>query len=42
MAHNAKEMNKQQSLAEERRLFAPFWGGPANLDALSQNIKHKY
>lgn len=42
MAHNAKEMNKQQSLAEERRLFAPLWGGPANLAALTQSIKHKY
>ena len=40
MAHNAKEMNMQESLAEEKRLFAPLWGGPANLSALTQNIKH--
>lgn len=40
MTHNAKEMNKQESLAEEKRLFAPLWGGPANLAALTENIKH--
>ena len=41
MAHNTKEMNKHESLAEEKRLFAPLWGGPANLSALNQNTKHK-
>ncbi|XP_021922117.1 ethylmalonyl-CoA decarboxylase-like isoform X1 [Zootermopsis nevadensis] len=41
MAHNAKEMSYQESLAEEKRLFAPLWGGPANRAALTQNIKHK-
>lgn len=41
MAHNAKEMNYQESLAEEKRLFAPLWGGPANHDALTRNIKYK-
>jgi enoyl-CoA hydratase/carnithine racemase len=41
MAHNAKEINMQESLAEEKRIFAPLWGGPANLLALTQNIKHK-
>lgn len=41
MTHNAKEMSYQESLAEEKRLFAPLWGGPANRAALSQNIKHK-
>jgi ethylmalonyl-CoA/methylmalonyl-CoA decarboxylase len=41
MAHNAKEMNYHESLAEEKRLFAPLWGGPANQAALTQNIKHK-
>ncbi|KAL0269658.1 UNVERIFIED_CONTAM: hypothetical protein PYX00_007312 [Menopon gallinae] len=25
----------------ERRIFAPFWGSPANKEALSMNIKHK-
>jgi len=42
MTHNAKEMSKEESLAEEKRLFAPLWGGPANLSALNHNIKHKY
>lgn len=41
MTHNAKKMSKQESLAEEKRLFAPLWGGPANLAALTENIKHK-
>lgn len=41
MAHNAREMNYHESLAEEKRLFAPLWGGPANHAALTQNIKHK-
>lgn len=41
MAHNAREMNYHESLAEEKRLFAPLWGGPANHAALAQNIKHK-
>jgi hypothetical protein len=41
MAHNTKEMNRQESLAEEKRMFAPLYGGPANLSALAKNIKHK-
>lgn len=41
MAHNAKKMSYQESLDEEKRLFAPLWGGPANRAALTQNIKHK-
>ncbi|XP_023710907.1 ethylmalonyl-CoA decarboxylase isoform X2 [Cryptotermes secundus] len=41
MAHNAREMNYHESLAEEKSLFAPLWGGPANHAALTQNIKHK-
>jgi enoyl-CoA hydratase/carnithine racemase len=41
MTHNAKEMSKQESLTEERRLFAPLWGGPAQRAALNENIKHK-
>jgi hypothetical protein len=34
-------MSYQESLDEEKRLFAPLWGGPANRAALTQNIKHK-
>jgi enoyl-CoA hydratase/carnithine racemase len=41
MVHNAKELSYQGSLSEEKRLFAPLWGGPANQAALAQNIKHK-
>ena len=25
----------------EARIFAPLWGGPANLGALDRNIKHR-
>ena len=42
MTHNAIEMSKEESLAEEKRLFAPLWGGPAHLSALTHYIKHKY
>lgn len=41
MARNAVEMNYHESLAEEKRLFAPLWGGPANQSALAQYFKHK-
>ncbi|XP_069693644.1 ethylmalonyl-CoA decarboxylase-like isoform X1 [Periplaneta americana] len=41
MARNAEVMSYDESLAEEKRLFAPLWGGPANKAALSKNIKHK-
>jgi enoyl-CoA hydratase/carnithine racemase len=41
MAQNAREMSYHESLAEEKRLFAPLWGGPANHAALTQKIKHK-
>lgn len=39
---NARELSVEDSLIKERRIFAPLWGGPANLEALQKNIKHKY
>ena len=41
MCHNAATLSCQESLAQEKRIFAPLWGGPANLTALSTNVKHK-
>ncbi|XP_066999689.2 ethylmalonyl-CoA decarboxylase [Anabrus simplex] len=38
---NARRMHHEDSLSEERRLFAPLWGGPANQQALMKNIRHK-
>ncbi|KAJ9574050.1 hypothetical protein L9F63_008576 [Diploptera punctata] len=38
---NATTISCSESLAHEKRIFAPLWGGPANLTALSKNIKHK-
>ncbi|KAK8379082.1 hypothetical protein O3P69_019124 [Scylla paramamosain] len=37
----ARDLPLEESLAEERKIFSPLWGGPANLKALSKNIKHK-
>ena len=36
-----KIMTVNQDQETESRLFASLWGGPANLEALSQNIKHR-
>lgn len=33
-------MVSQEVWENERRLFAPLWGGPANKRALEMNIKH--
>ncbi|PSN31661.1 Ethylmalonyl-CoA decarboxylase [Blattella germanica] len=41
MAHSARTMSYEMALNEEKRLFAPLWGGPANQAALSQHIKHR-
>lgn len=41
MALNAKGSSIQDALPKERELFAPLWGGPANLEALSKKIKHR-
>lgn len=37
---SAAELNTKESLEVERSLFAPLWGGPANLKALGKKIKH--
>lgn len=29
-----------KALEDERRFFAPLWGGPANIKALNSHIKH--
>ncbi|XP_045112571.1 ethylmalonyl-CoA decarboxylase-like [Portunus trituberculatus] len=37
----ARDLPAGESLAEERGVFSPLWGGPANLKALGKNIKHR-
>lgn len=37
----ARDLPLNQSLYEERHVFAPLWGGPANVKALGKNLKHK-
>ncbi|KAK7070504.1 enoyl CoA hydratase domain-containing protein 1 [Halocaridina rubra] len=37
----ARDLPLESSLQNERHLFSPLWGGPANIKALSENIKHK-
>ena len=41
MVATARAVPYESSLENERRLFAPLWGGTANQEALRQNIKHK-
>ena len=33
-------MEQNSSFENERKLFAPLWGGSSNKKALSQNLKH--
>lgn len=37
----ARDSSLDDSLLNERQVFSPLWGGPANLKALEGNIKHK-
>lgn len=37
----ARDLPHEDSLLNERTNFSPLWGGPANLKALGQNIKHQ-
>ncbi|XP_050699787.1 ethylmalonyl-CoA decarboxylase-like [Eriocheir sinensis] len=37
----ARDLPVTEALSVERGVFAPLWGGPANLRALGKNIKHK-
>lgn len=36
----ARDLPHHEALGREIEIFAPFWGGDANREALSQNIKH--
>ena len=36
-----KQMTLNADPETEARIFAPLWGGPANLGALDRNIKHR-
>ena len=36
-----KLMIVNQDPETESRIFAPLWGGPANMHALGNNIKHR-
>ena len=36
-----KQMTLNTDPETEARIFAPLWGGPANLGALDRNIKHR-
>ena len=36
-----KQMTLNTDPETEARIFAPLWGGPANLRALNRNIKHR-
>ena len=38
---SARDNSLDESLTNERSYFSPLWGGPANIKALQQNIKHK-
>lgn len=40
LTHYDNSVGFTQVLEEERRLFAPLWGGPANQHALNSRIKH--
>nr|CAD7460084.1 unnamed protein product [Timema tahoe] len=37
---NARDDSNCDLLSEERKIFAPLWGGPANKAALLKNIRH--
>lgn len=37
----ARDLSFEESLLNERRNFSPLWGGPANIKALTSNVKHK-
>ena len=41
VVRSLKMMMINQDPETESRIFAPLWGGPANLDALENNIKHR-
>ncbi|KAK3923156.1 Ethylmalonyl-CoA decarboxylase [Frankliniella fusca] len=40
LTHYDNLVGRSKVLEEERRLFAPLWGGPANQKALNSRIKH--
>lgn len=37
----ARDLSFEESLLNERQNFSPLWGGPANIKALTSNVKHK-
>ncbi|CAL4182720.1 unnamed protein product [Meganyctiphanes norvegica] len=37
----ARNLTLEESFLNERTLFSPLWGGPANMRALKKNVKHK-
>ena len=41
VVRSLKKMIVNQDQERESRIFAPLWGGPANLAALERNIKHR-
>ena len=41
VVRSLKKMTVNQDQEMESRIFAPLWGGPANVAALERNIKHR-
>ena len=41
VSRSLKMMTLNTDQETESRIFAPLWGGPANLKALERNIKHR-
>ena len=41
VTRSMKMMTLNTDPETESRIFAPLWGGPANLRALEKNIKHR-